>query len=106
MRAGLSGALIQMLVEADAVDAARVVADTLRRTPLARPGDLQRADALLDRARGEALQAGARLTYHASEEVESVQLRLQIALETGATVPPSVLLDAEAIAGSHRATPE
>ena len=106
MRAGLGGALIRVLVEADAVDAARVVADTLRRTPLARPGDLQRADALLDRARGEALQAGARLTYHASEEVESVQLRLQIALETGATVPPSVLLDAEAIAGSHRATPE
>ncbi|HHX90636.1 MAG TPA: hypothetical protein GX700_12905 [Paracoccus sp.] len=106
MRAGLGGALIGALVEADAVDAARMVADTLRRTPLARPGDLQRADALLDRARGEALQAGARLTFHASEEVDSVQLRLQIALETGATVPPSVLLDAEALAGSHRATPE
>lgn len=104
LRNGLGSALISILAEADAVDAARVVADTLRRTPNARPEDLQMADALLDRARGETLQAVARLTHDAGEDIASLLLRLQIALETGAVVPDSVLLNAEAIASTHRSS--
>lgn len=104
LRTGLGGALIRILVESDALDAGRVVADTLRRTPHARSADLQMADAMLDRARGEAVQAGARLTHDAGDDVDSVLLRLQIALETGAFVPESVLLNAEAIASTHRST--
>lgn len=104
VRTGLGGALIRILLDADAIDAGRVVADTLRRTPHARSEDLYLADALLDRARGEALQAGARLTQEAGDDIEPVLLRLQIALETSAVVPESVLLNAEAIASIHRST--
>lgn len=103
-RIGLGGPLIRILLDADAIDAGRVVADTLRRTPHARPQDLQIADALLDLARGDSETAGARLMQMPSEEPESVLLRLQIALETGAAVPESALLNAEAIATSKRST--
>lgn len=106
LRTGLGAALIRILVEADAVDAGRVVADTLRRTPHARNEDLHMAEALLDRARGETLQAGARLSHEADDDIGSVLLRLQIALETRAMVPESILLNAEAIASMHRSTPQ
>lgn len=104
LRVGLGGALVQILIAADAVDAGRVVADTLRRTPNARSADLHLADTVLDLARGEILQAGARLSHEGSDDVATVLLRLRIALETGAVVPESVLLNAEAIASTHRAT--
>ncbi len=105
LRTALGSALIRILVEAEAIDAGRVVADTLRRTPFARSEDLRMADAMLDRARGESLQAGARLSRDASDDIESVLLRLQIALETSAIVPELVLLNAEAIASMHRLDP-
>lgn len=104
LRTGLGASLIRIMVDADAIDAARVIADTLRRTPHARSEDLLMADVLLERARGESLSAGARLSHEAGDDAESLLLHLQIALETGAMVPESVLLNAEAIAGMHRAT--
>jgi len=106
LRIGLGGALIRILLEAEAIDAGRVVADTLRRTPHARNVDLQMADALLDRARGETQQASARLSYDSGDDIGSVILRLQIALENGTVVPDTVLINAEAIAGTHRSTSE
>lgn len=104
LRVGLGGVLISVLLDAGATDAGRVVADTLRRTPHARSEDLHMADALLDHARGNSAQAGARLAHGAGEDAATVLLRLQLALETGARVPDTVLLNAEAIASTHRAS--
>ncbi|MCC5970258.1 MAG: hypothetical protein JJU15_09920 [Pararhodobacter sp.] len=105
MRNGLGGHLIRILTDANSIDAARVVADTLRRTPHAPTQDLQIAESLLDRARGDAGHADARLAQAGSDDAEALLIRLQFAFETAASVPQSVLLNAEAIASAQRSTP-
>ncbi|KPQ06417.1 MAG: hypothetical protein HLUCCA12_10525 [Rhodobacteraceae bacterium HLUCCA12] len=104
IRNRLGGTLVRRLIEAEAIDAARVVADTLRRTPHAPSADTEIAAALLERERGEIARAGDLLQHSAGEDAETVILRLQLALDNGADVPGSVLDNAEALASAQRDT--
>lgn len=104
MRAVIGGDLVRALVDSGAIDAGRVVADTLRRTPDVTSEDMRVYDALLERARGNVTNATAHLARDPGDDAEALLLRLSMALETGEILPDAILLNAEAMASSQRTT--
>ncbi|MCB1405441.1 MAG: hypothetical protein KDK01_04060 [Rhodobacteraceae bacterium] len=102
LRAILGPPLANRLIEANAVDAARVVIGATRRSQWANPSDLDVLDAQLDWVRGLPGDAVARLDYLAGSDVASLQTRLDLALAMGGTVQPSLLAQAESLASAHR----
>lgn len=104
LRAILGQDLVTLLIDVGATEAARVVADTLRRTADIIMPDMALIDALLDRARGDTDMAAERLDHSRRDDVETLQTRLDLALERRETLAPAMLENAEALAASIRST--
>lgn len=104
LRHALGEALVRRLLAAQAREAARMVADTLRRTPGVAASGLSLLDALIDAARGEVDRAAAHLDQAGSRDAATLVVRLHLALERGERLAPSLLADAEAVAAGERAT--
>ncbi len=102
LRTILGADLATILIDADAVDAARVVAGSTLRSPWTDARALDLVDALLDRARGNTPDAVARLQHAQGVDPASVQARLSLALEEGDLVDGDALADAEALASTER----
>lgn len=104
LRAILGPDLVRVLIEAGATDAARVVADTLRRTADIALPDMALIDAQLDRARGDIDTAAERLDHAQRDDVAALQTRLDLALQRGEVPALTMLENAEAMAASLRST--
>lgn len=104
LRLALGEALVRRLLEAEAREAARMVADTLRRTSDPPPPAMPLIDALLDAARGEVDRAAARLDYSGRSDSAALVMRLGLALDRGERVGERLLADAEAVAAAERTT--
>ncbi len=100
---GLTGAqLVARLADSGALDAARIVADSFGHSEWAAPADLALVAARLDRARGLPGDAAARLAAEGGRDSETVQTRLDLALQTDAPLDPETLAGAEALAATER----
>ncbi|WP_417587700.1 hypothetical protein [Pararhodobacter oceanensis] len=106
MRAMIGVDLAKRLIEADAVDAARVVVGSTRRSEWVDPTVLDLIDARLDQARGFSDVAFARLTHAQSRDTPGVLARLLLALETGNRADAELLATAEALASTERGNAE
>lgn len=104
LRAILGQDLVALLIDVGATEAARVVADTLRRTADIIMPDMALIDAMLDRARGDTDMAAERLDHSRRDNVETLKTRLDLALERRETLAPAMLENAEALAASIRST--
>jgi hypothetical protein len=104
LRAILGEALVRRLIAVGARDAARMIADTLRRADDAPLTAMLRVDALLDAARGEVDRAAARIDQAGPRDPATMVMRLDLALERNERVSEDLLADAEALAGSERGT--
>ncbi|MCA2014423.1 hypothetical protein LCM17_23230 [Cereibacter sphaeroides] len=94
--------LAQALADIGAMDAARIVADALHRSEWVNPEALALVEARLDRARGLPGAAAARLAQEGGHDPETVQTRLDLALQTNGSMDPAYLDDVEAIAAGAR----
>ncbi len=104
MRRNLGEPLVHRLIEVEAIDAARVVADTLRRLPGQAPAAMTLVDAALDAARGDLDSAAARLDAERRDDGPALVMRLTLALERGEHIDSALLADAEVLATSERTT--
>lgn len=102
MRSMTGPDLAAILIDAEAVDAARIVAGSTHRSPWTADGSMDVVDALLDRARGNPADAAARLEYARGTDAPSMQARMNMALEAGHLIPFDTLMDAEALASTER----
>jgi len=102
LRAIVGPDLVQRLADAGAIDAARIAADSLRRSPWYSASQMPWIDAELDRARGNETIAAERLAHFASADARSLQTRLDIALQTGQAIADTDLIQAEALASAER----
>ncbi|GAB1379229.1 hypothetical protein [Pararhodobacter aggregans] len=105
MRGLIGLRLAEALVDAGALDAARIVADALQRSDWVSPGALALVEARLDRARGLPGDAALRLAHEGDASSDTVQTRLDLALQTEAPVPPEYIAGAEALAATARDEP-
>lgn len=94
------------LIDAGALNAARVVADAMRRSPWVSPGDMAVIDARLDRMRGLDRAAVERLDLEADprDTVPAMLERLTLALERHQAPPDGFLDDVLAMASAERHT--
>ncbi|MCB1389634.1 MAG: hypothetical protein KDK12_10920, partial [Rhodobacteraceae bacterium] len=100
---GLVGAtLAEALAEAGALDAARIVTDSLQRSAWVSPGALALVEARLDRARGRPGDAAARLDHEGDGSTATVLTRLDLALQTRGALDRGYVADAEAMAATAR----
>ncbi|WP_209424316.1 hypothetical protein [Pararhodobacter sp. SW119] len=104
LRAILGETLVRRLIAVGARDAARMIADSLRRANEAPLSAMLRVDALLDAARGEVDRAAARIDQAGPRDPTTMLMRLDLALERSERVSEELLADAEALAGSERGT--
>ena len=102
LRALLGARMVEILAQSGAIDAARVVADSVTRSPWFPPSDGGLLQAMLDRARGYSADALLRLEHDNRDDPPDVQARLDLALETQAAVPAPYLEDASALAATER----
>ena len=102
LRALLGLDLVRMLTEAGSVDAARIVAESLRGSAWTVPEDAQFAQALLARSRGNVPEAASRLSALPDDNLIAMLERLELALDNGTPVADLVLEDAEALASASR----
>ncbi|MCB1394567.1 MAG: hypothetical protein H6898_04795 [Rhodobacter sp.] len=102
LRAIVGPGLVQRLTDAGAVDAARIAAESLRRSPWHTVSQIPLIDAELDRARGHETLAAERLAHFASTDATSIQALLDLALQTGRAIAPADLASAEALASAER----
>jgi hypothetical protein len=102
MRRALGEALVRRLLDAQAQDAARMIADTLRHAVGPGVPEMPLIDALLDAARGDVDRAAARLDHDGRKDGATFVMRLRLALDGGQRPSASLLADAEAIAASER----
>ena len=102
LRTILGPKLAEALIDAGAVDAARVVAGSAHRSPWTEPGALDVVDAMLDRARGHVPDSAARLEHAQGADAASVLARLALAIESGRTVSEDALANAESLASTER----
>ncbi|MCW1932390.1 hypothetical protein [Pararhodobacter zhoushanensis] len=106
LRARVGLPLAERLAEVGALDAARIVADSLRRSSWTVPQDVALAEALLDRARGHPVDAAARLEHEGGSNAETVQTRLDLALQTQNGLDSETLEGAAALAAAARTESE
>ena len=104
LRTFLGPDLSQRLIEANRLDAARVVIGAVQRSGWTRPEDATLLEAFLDRARGRPGDAQARLNFNAGQDAETIRTRLDLALATGARVEDELLETAEALANTERSS--
>lgn len=104
LRAILGPNLALSLIEANAREEARVVAQATRRSAWVTAGSLTVVDARLDAARGLSSAAAARLADAQRPDAPLVLARLDFALRTDTVLARSVLADATAIASAERNT--
>jgi hypothetical protein len=104
LRRALGEPLVRRLLDARAIEAARMVADALGRAPGPPAQDLPLLEAMLDAARGDVDRAAARLDHAGSRDAATLVVRLRLALERGEDPDPALLADAEAVAAGERAT--
>ena len=97
--------LAEALIDAGALDAARIVADALQRSDWVSAGALALVEARLDRARGLAGDAALRLDHEGDASSDTVQTRLDLALQTEAPLPADYVANAEALAATARNDP-
>src|SRR5690606_17915055 len=90
--------LAEALIDAGALDAARIVADALQRSDWVSAGALALVEARLDRAGGLAGDAALRLDHEGDASSDTVQTRLDLALQTEAPLPADYVANAEALA--------
>jgi hypothetical protein len=83
LRRALGEALVRRLLDAQARDAARMVADTLRRADPAPVPEMPLIDALLDAARGDVDAPRRASTGPAAKDGATLAIRLRLALERG-----------------------
>ena len=102
LRATLSADLVTKLIDAQALDAARVVAGSAGRSPWMSPNASNVIDAQLDRARGFPNDAIARLDHAQMADSASVLARMRLSLETGNPIPLETLEHAESLATTER----
>lgn len=102
LRTILGADLARILIDAQAIDAARIVIDSTHRSPWTASDSLDLIDALLERARGRSPDAAARLEYAQGTDPASVQARLALALENNLLVALDALADAESLASTER----
>ena len=102
LRRALGEQLVRRLIDAHAQDAARMVADVLRRVDFPPAPEMPLIDALLDAARGQIDSAAARLDQEGRKDGAALVVRLRLALERGETPPEALLADAEAVAAGER----
>ncbi|MBN8294100.1 hypothetical protein JI664_19170 [Rhodobacter sp. NTK016B] len=96
--------LSTMLAQAGAVDAARVVADRLQRSGRIPPEQITLLEARLDRARGLAEDAIARLDHEGGSDTDTVTTRLDLALDTDQPLSADYLATAEVLATTERSS--
>ncbi|MEZ5750826.1 MAG: hypothetical protein R3D60_02290 [Paracoccaceae bacterium] len=106
LRAIIGDDLAKVLIDAGAIDAARAVAEALRRGGLTPPEALAVLDARLEHARGYAHEALALINTDAEDTAATHLARLEWALETGAELPPAYEDHVEALAATLRSAPE
>lgn len=94
--------LATALADAGAMDAARIVADALHRSPWVDRPALALVEARLDTARGLPGDAAARLAHEGGNDPVTMQTRLDLALDNHGTLDPAYLADAEAVAAGTR----
>jgi len=104
LRLAIGPQLVERLLGLDAVDAARMVLESLERIAPRDSPDVHRLAAALDRARGQTDRAAQRLDATAGGRLDALQLRLEIALERAEPLPSQVLDDAAVLAEAHRGT--
>jgi hypothetical protein len=102
LRTFLGPDVSRRLIDANRLDAARVVIGAVQRSDWTRPEDATLLVALLDRARGRPGDALARLNFDAGQDAETIRTRLDLALATGARVEDGLLETAEALANTER----
>jgi len=104
LRLVLGEPLVRRLLEADARDPARLVAETLRRATFPPPPMMPRVDAMIDTARGDVDRAAARLDRLGTTDASTLLMRLDLALDRGETVHAGLLADAQVLAAGERTT--
>lgn len=102
LRAILGPDLAERLAAAGDIDAARIIVDSVRRSPWTQPDRLEILDARLDQARGRPAAGTARLDHAAPDGLAALQARLDLALETHQVPAMQLLADAEMLAGLDR----
>lgn len=104
LRAAIGADLAERLVGAGKHDAARIIAESLRRSAWTDPADMARVDSDLARARGQTDAAAARLAQlpPGASDTQTVQRRLDLALETAQPMAVSDLEAVEALASAER----
>ena len=104
LRLILGEPLVRRLIEAEARDAARMVADALRRSADPTPPEMPLVDALIEAARGDIDRAVSRLESADRADGAALVMRLQLAIDRGERPGADLLSDAEALAATERAT--
>ncbi|WP_370274503.1 hypothetical protein [Pararhodobacter marinus] len=94
--------LATALIEAGAIDAARVVAERLQRSPWIPAAQIALIEARLDQARGLPREAIARLDHAGGTDPDTVTTRLDLALDTQEPLDPGYLAQAEGLAATER----
>lgn len=106
LQAILGADLVRALIAGDALDEARIVSESLRRSPWAAIEDITLADALLEGVRGDPARSAEHLDSIALRTLDGTIAWLDLALDEGTAVAASALDDAEALAAEHRGTSE
>lgn len=102
LRAIVGPALIRRLIEGGEIDAARIVADSFRRSPWSSAEDQRIVDALLDRARGLAREAAFLLEAPQTDSATAMRDRLDLALAAHQPVSNGYRANAQALASAAR----
>lgn len=102
LRAVIGAELVQALSETGATDAARIVADILRRSPWMAAALLPMIEAELDLARGDIGTASERLQRAAPSDSALVHARLDLALRTDQPISAGDIDSAAALASAER----
>lgn len=106
LQAVLGPEMIQHFLDANAVDAARIVAEGLRRSNWVNADTMLLIDTRLDRGRGRNEDALSRMLFYNANDLASYQERLDILLVTDNSLPLEAVADIEASASAFRHSPE
>lgn len=102
LRAVIGTDLVEALILAEAIDAARIIADSVIDSVWASPEDISRLRAMLARSRGDLSSASRHLEQVIGPDLSTLQARLDIALQASQPLPDGMLDDAESAAATGR----
>lgn len=106
LQAAVAADLVNSLLEAGAIDSARVIADGLRHSNWVTPEAIALIDAMLEGRRGEAERAASHLDTIVLQQAAGTLAWLEVALRAQTPVSDETLADAEALASQHRGSVE